>query len=143
MPETELIIDPRVLEAFDRYPPHARKMMEALRKLIIDTAEEMDEVQSLEETLKWGEPSYIAKKGSTIRIDWKPRAPEHYAMYFSCTSKLVPTFRLLFNGTFTFEGNRAIVFDLYDDLPTEALRSCIRAALRYHLVKDDPMLGIS
>ena len=52
-----------------------------------------------EETLKWGEPSYLVKNGSTIRIDWKSKTPDQYAMYFKCTSKLVPVFRSLFKNT--------------------------------------------
>jgi len=81
-----------------------------LRQLILDTAAELDAVGAVEETLKWGEPSYITKSGSTIRIDWKRSNPKQYAMYFHCKTKLVDTFKELYRDQFKFEGNRAIVF---------------------------------
>jgi len=96
----------------------------------------------MEETLKWGEPSYLVKGGSTIRIDWKLKTPNQYAMYFKCTSALVPTFRMVYKGLFTFEGSRAITFQMDERIPKKELKSCIKAALRYHKVKHLPTLGI-
>lgn len=82
--------------------------MVKLRQLITETANEIEEKTALEETLKWGEPSYVAKHGSTIRIDWKKKAPDQYAMYFTCTTELVPTFKMMYSEVFNFEGNRVI-----------------------------------
>ena len=81
------------LSVIDSYPEHVSDKLYILRQLILDSAEEIKSITKLEETLKWGEPSYLAKKGSTIRIDWKPKTPDQYAIYFKCTSKLVETFR--------------------------------------------------
>jgi hypothetical protein len=133
--------NPEVERVFNGYPEEVRAKLFALRQLVVDTAEALD-LDKLEETLKWGEPSYIAKHGSTIRIAWKSKTPEQYAMYFKCTSLLVPTFRELFGDTFTFEGNRAIVFQLEDEVPEAALKQCIAAGLRYHKVKSKPLLGM-
>ena len=58
---------------------------------------------------EWGEPSYLVKGGSTIRMDWKKANPEQYAMYFHCKTKLVDTFKELYQDVFKFEGNRAII----------------------------------
>jgi len=138
----ELKSDPRVKAVFDAYPPTVKKQMQRLRQLVLEVAEELDEVAVLEETLKWGEPSYLAKHGSTVRMDWKQKNPEQYALYFKCTSLLVPSFKAVFNKTFTYEGNRAIVFKLDDKLPEPQLRSCIAAALRYHKVKHLPFLDL-
>jgi hypothetical protein len=96
----------------------------------------------LEETLKWGEPSFLTKNGSTIRIDWKKNKPEQYAMYFNCSSRLVPTFKLVFKDLFTFEGDRAIIFQMGDTIPQEELKTCISTALTYHKVKQLPLLGL-
>lgn len=74
-------------------------------------------------------------------MDWKAEAPDRYALCFKCTSHLVPTIRSLFGELFTYEKNRAILFGLNDELPEEEVKTCIRMALRYHLVKDEPMLG--
>lgn len=109
-----------------------------LRALILQTAAATDGVGALEETLKWGEPSYLtseSKSGSTIRIAWKKSTPSEYAMYFNCQTTLVDSFRFQFPNDFTFEGNRALVFDASDDIPIEALRHCVAAALTYHRSK--------
>lgn len=134
--------DPRVEPKFAAYPPQVKERLNYLRSLILEVASVSESITEIEETLKWGEPSYLAKKGSTIRIDWKEKAPEQYAMYFKCTSKLVETFRETFGDTFNYENNRAILFGLEEEVPEEALKACIGAALRYHLVKELPNLGI-
>ncbi len=85
--------NPKIEQKFKSYPKEILPKIQFLRDLIIETAKENESVQEIEETLKWGEPSYLVKKGSTIRIDWKPKKPNQYAMYFKCTSKLVRTFK--------------------------------------------------
>ena len=112
-----------------------------LRSFIIETASAIDSIKEIEETLKWGEPSYLVKKGSTIRIDWKPKTPDQYAMYFKCTSKLVPTFKTLFGEKFKYENTRAIIFDMEDKVPEKEIKKCIELALKYHSVKNEPLLG--
>lgn len=131
-----------VVTIFNNYPEHIKNEMAALRALIIETAKETDSVDVLEETLKWGEPSYITKHGSTLRIDWKPKTPNQYAMYFQCTSRLVSTFKSIFKNCFEFEGTRAIIFQLNDEIAKEPLKLCIKTALTYHKVKHLPTLGI-
>jgi len=133
---------PDVALVFDNYPDNVRERMLELRALVIETAQELDEVIEVEETLKWGEPSYITKHGSTLRMDWKLKNPNQFAMYFKCTSRLVETFRLIFEDVFQFEGNRAIVFPLESAIPKEELKACIKATLTYHKVKKLPTLGI-
>lgn len=138
----KLVTDPRVEEVFDNYPDNIRPKIDALRQLILDSATEVAGVDKLEETLKWGEPSYLTKHGSTIRIDWKPKSPEQYAIYFKCTSKLVPTFKEVYGDFFKYENTRAILFDLDEMLPANELKQCIAAALMYHKVKTKPNLGM-
>jgi len=134
-------INPKVRAKFQKYPPAILPKLQYLRQLIVDTAKGIEEIDAIEETLKWGEPSYLVKKGSTIRIDWKAKSPNQYAIYFKCTSKLVPTFKALYAKDFTFEKNRAIVFDLEDNIPTTKLKHCICLALTYHRIKHLPNLG--
>ncbi|UZD24162.1 DUF1801 domain-containing protein [Algoriphagus halophytocola] len=138
----EVVSDPRVKEVFQAYPVFVQAKMYDLRALVLEAAGEIPGLARIEETLKWGEPSYLTKQGSTLRMDWKAKNPHHYAMYFKCTSKLVPTFRLAFEGLFSFEGNRAILFSLEDEIPAQELRQCIKAALTYHRVKHLPLLGM-
>ena len=134
--------DPRVEVVFANYPDFIRDKMQFLRDLVIETAEEIQGISKLEETLKWGEPSFLVKNGSTLRIDWKEKSPNQYAMYFKCTSRLVETFRLVFDNKFQFEGSRAIVFQLNEKIPIAELKECIKATLTYHKVKHLITLGI-
>lgn len=136
------ITDPKVDQVFTNYPDHVRDKMHYLRTLVIETAEETASIDKLEETLKWGEPSFVTKKGSTLRMDWKAKTPNQYAMYFQCTSRLVDTFRLVFDDTFQYEGKRAIVFHLDQKIPVPELKECIKASLTYHNVKHMDTLGI-
>ena len=142
MNELQIKINPRVELVFDNYPSISKEKMLNLRNLIIEVAKEIDGLTTLEETLKWGEPSYLTKKGSTIRIDWKKKKPKQYAMYFSCSSSLIPTFRIVYKNIFTFEGKRAIIFKVDDKLPKEELKQCIKAGLTYHKLKNIPLLGL-
>ncbi len=127
--------NPIVRRTFEAYPTPMRRKLMALRELIFVTAAKTDGVGELEETLKWNEPAYLTTQsgsGSTIRIDWKPKRPNEYAMYFNCQTTLVETFRTLFPNDFKFEGNRALVFQAADTVPKDALAFCIAAALTYH-----------
>ena len=132
---------PDVRKKFQSYPEPIREKLLFLRQLILDTAAGIDSVGTLDETLKWGEPSYVSKIGSTIRIGWKEKSPEHYAMYFHCQTKLVDTFRELYRDEFSFEGNRTIVFQKDGAIAVDALKHCIALALTYHKIKHLPMLG--
>ena len=133
--------NPLVVSKFDNYPTKVRPQMDNLRNLILQTAEEIDSISEMEVTLKWGEPSYLVKKGSTIRIDWKPKAPNQYTIYFKCTSSLVETFKTIFGDLFKYEKTRAIVLELDEKVPREELKICIGMALQYHNLKDKPLLG--
>jgi hypothetical protein len=124
------------------YPDFVRGKMQFLRELVLETAIEIPEITNLEETLKWGEPSFLTRTGSTLRMDWKKKAPEQYQMYFKCTSRLVETFKLVFGDLFTYEKNRAIIFQLEQEIPVLELKKCIKATLIYHKVKNDLTLGI-
>ncbi|KAB7529326.1 DUF1801 domain-containing protein [Flagellimonas olearia] len=142
MGNLQITTNPEVKMVFDRYPDWAREKLLVLRELIVETAKETEDISSLEETLKWGEPSYLTKNGSTIRMDWKSKTPNQYALYFKCTSRLVETFKATFQNVFEFEGKRALVFQKDDEIAVEELKHCIRAALTYHKVKHLPTLGI-
>lgn len=137
----QLVSNPKVKDVFNAYPKEVKNKLLHLRELVLKTASEIEGLNTLEETLKWGEPSYLTKHGSTLRMDWKPKNPDQYAMYFKCTSKLVPTFKTIYKNKFNFEGTRAIVFNLQDNIPETELKQCILFALTYHKRKHLPLLG--
>ena len=130
-----------VREKFDTYPVAVRPKLLHLRTLILDTAAETDGVESVEETLKWQEPSYLTRGGSTIRIGWKKSNPDHYAMYFNCNTSLVETFKEIYRTEFEFEGKRAIRFHTEARVPEAALKHCVSMSLQYHRIKHLPLLG--
>ncbi|MBZ0264059.1 DUF1801 domain-containing protein [bacterium] len=132
------IENPEVAAVFNSYSQEVREKLMFFRQLILETASMIDEVGEIEETLKWGEPSYLtpkSKSGSTIRINKKKSAENQVAIYFKCTANLVSSFRVKFPAEFHYEDNRAIVFNLFDEVDINKLRKCIALALTYHLNK--------
>ena len=122
---------------FDAYPAAVKARLLALRRLIFETAKATKGVGALEETLKWGQPSYLTPEtgsGSTIRIDQVKPAADQVAVYFHCQTNLVETFRELY-PELSYSGNRAILLDVAGKLPEVALRHCVGLALSYHLNK--------
>jgi len=138
----EVIASNAVTETIKQYPEDVQIKLEFLRNLILEEASAIDSINKIEETLKWGEPSFVTKQGSTIRIDWKEKFPSQYAMYFNCKTKLLDTFKERYGNVLKFEGNRAIIFNMDDSVPVEELRQCIALSLTYHSIKDKPMLGL-
>lgn len=129
------IRNPDVAAVFNSYPKKIRAKLMFLRKLILETADSIEEVGEIEETLKWGEPSYLTpktKSGSTVRINRKKGQEEQYAIYFKCTANLVPAFKEKYPQEFKFEGDRSIVFNIDDKIPNKKLKKCIALALTYH-----------
>ncbi len=61
MNKLKIINDPNIDEKFNKYPKIIKPKINHLRKLIIETAKSDESISEIEETLKWGEPSYINK----------------------------------------------------------------------------------
>ncbi|MEZ8962019.1 DUF1801 domain-containing protein [Vibrio cyclitrophicus] len=133
-------MDKVVKNRFEEYPENVRLRLEELRTLILKLESDL-ELGEVEESLKWGEPSYRVKTGSPIRIDWKLKSPNQYYLFFNCQTKLIDTFRELHNGTLEFQGNRAIVLSLSNPLPESAIKNCLELALTYQQRKHLPLLG--
>jgi len=117
-----------VAAVFESYSTPIKKKLLFLRQMIFNVAAETEGVGQLEETLKWGQPSYLTvkpKSGSTIRIDQVKSHEGQYAMYFHCQTTLVDTFKEIYANEFRFEGNRSIIFNLRDQIPMQALSHCI------------------
>ena len=130
--------NPQVAEVFEAYPKEIKTKLMFLRQLIFDVALKTDGVGELEETLKWGQPSYRTtqtKSGSPVRIDQIKSQEGKYAMYFHCQTTLVDTFKEMYRGVFEFGGNRSIIFSAKDKMPVKELSHCISLALTYHLNK--------
>jgi hypothetical protein len=135
------IVDQVVADVFEAYPPAIRKKLLSLRKLIYEVAAQDKNIDDLEECLKWGEPAYLAKGGSAVRINWKASSPDKLFVYFNCKTKLVETFKELYGDSFCYQGNRALEFNINDEIPLAPLKHCIALSLNYHRVKHLPLLG--
>ena len=133
-------MDSSVKQKIDSYPENIAVLLINLRDLILKVATQ-DGITDLTETLKWGEPSYISNIGSTIRFDWKDKQPNQYGLYFNCKTSLIETFKEVYGDTFLYEGNRALVFEIEQTLPLDALSHCISMALRYKKIKHLTLLG--
>lgn len=129
-----------VKERFDEYPENARVRLYELRDLVFQIASELA-LGDVDETLKWGEPSYRVKTGSPLRMDWKPKSPDNYYLFFNCQTKLVDTFRELYAEELVLQGNRAIVLSLSVPLPATTIKCCLTLALTYQQRKNLPLLG--
>lgn len=124
----------------DKYPEIARAQFSAIRSEIrhIATAHNLGKV---EESLKWGEPSFSVKGGSPIRIDWKDKTPEVLNVYFHCQTRLIDTFKEVYPNSFTYQGNRALSLPLTKSIHDTPLKQCLLIAMTYHKVKHLPLLG--
>lgn len=127
---------------FNFYPERARPTMFALRDLVFTTSQRLGLSNHLTETLKWGEPSYLSKTGSTLRIHWKEADPNGCRLFFHCQTSLVETFRALYPGVFVYEGNRAIRVGVGEEIDLDRLGHCIELSLQYHEIKHLPLLGV-
>lgn len=132
-------IDP-VSEKYAAYPDRIRPIMLELRELAIACTGE-PHIDHIDEALKWGEPSFIAKHGSTLRMDWKEKNPEQIGIYFHCQSLLIETIKEVYGDTFLYEGKRAILLLLDQPIPKKQLQHCMVLALSYHKRKHLPLLG--
>lgn len=133
-------INEKVKLILDAYPSNIREQLLFIRELVFKVADQHG-IEHIEETTKWGEPSYIAKHGSTLRFDWKNKTPDQLCVYFSCKTTLVETFKEVYGDTFSYEGNRAIVFKVGETVPVNELSHCISMALRYKKIKHLSLLG--
>ncbi|MEM7324740.1 MAG: DUF1801 domain-containing protein [Actinomycetota bacterium] len=125
-----------VADTFAAIPNPVRTDLLRLRDLILEVAEETAGVGPLEETLKWGQPSYLTSEsgsGTTIRIaPTRPEDPHDYGLYVHCQTDVIPRVRDLFGDTLDYDGNRGLLFRAEQELPVDELRQCIVLALTYH-----------
>lgn len=131
----------KIEQILDAYPHKAAEKLRLIRQAIFEIAEQ-EKLGLVTETLKWGEPSYLVKQGSTIRINWKQKSPNSVSIYFNCQSKLIETFREVYSDSFEYIGNREMVIAISEELSVNELKHCLSTALRYHQIKNLTLLGM-
>jgi hypothetical protein len=118
-----------VRAVFDRYADDVSNKLLELRRLVFSVAHD-ESIAALEETLKWGQPAYLSKTGTTIRIDRDETHGGDIALYVNCKTTLVGEWRERFPG-FTFGGTRSLHLRLSDRIDDDRLKMCIADALTY------------
>ena len=124
-----------VNRAFDALSAPIGKRLLQVRELIFAAAAAHDDVGSLTETLKWGEPAYLTDEtgsGSTIRLG-RVKDCEHAAILFNCRTTLIDTFRERFPDRFEYRQTRALLLPVAGKLAKRELGVCLSLALTYHL----------
>ena len=128
-------MDATVAAVLDAYPAPLRARLMRLRTLIHETAATTEGVGPLEETLKWGEVSYLTTEsgsGTTVRIGRDKRSGRP-TIYVNCQTDLLSRYRTLYPEAFDYDGDRGV---LVGDAPDEAaLKHVIALALTYHAGK--------
>ena len=128
--------DMAVRAAFDAYEADLRQQLLAIRAMILDVAAAIPSVGPLEETLKWGQPSFLtssSKSGTTLRIDRLSKSDQRPALFVSCQTDLIDRFKTIYPDSFVYHGKRAIILNFAEPLDEEALRHCIALALTYKI----------
>ncbi|MES2820999.1 MAG: DUF1801 domain-containing protein [Pseudomonadota bacterium] len=133
-------MNPDIQAKFDGYPEDARRQLIKIRELILAIAAE-NELGNVEETLKWGEASYLVKGGTPIRVDWKLKSPDVIKVFFHCQTCLIETVKELYRNDLQYEGKRAIVIPIGANIEQLPLRYCLGLALKYHSLNYLPLLG--
>lgn len=129
-------MNPDAKKVYQRYPQWAQEKLLSIRHQLFQLAQEHDDIGEIQETLKWGEPSYLTikpKTGSTVRLAWHQHKPDVVGIYFNCKTSLIAQIEAVYGASLDYEGNRAILFSRTTDLPLKWIKHCLLMALTYHI----------
>lgn len=120
---------------FNNFPGDIGKSLLHIRAMIYEEAHANPSVDQLEESLKWGQPSYVSKNkaGTPIRLGVEKKSPGTFGLYVNCSTSLIETVKHIYGDKLTYDGNRGILFHENDTLPEETLRHVINLAMTYHM----------
>ena len=130
-------MEDNILDSYGRFEPETRTDLLQIREMVLRVAQSNEAIGEIEETLKWGEPSYLTpqtKSGSTLRLsqtktDLKP------ALFVNCQTTLVDEIRELYPDAFDFEGTRGVVLKSSPNDVSQELEHTIALVLTYHARK--------
>ncbi len=126
-----------IQNSFSRFQLKTKGDLLKIRDMVLSVAKSNEMIGEVEETLKWGEPSYLTpatKSGSTLRLgqtktDLKP------ALFVNCQTTLVDEIRELYPDTFRYEGTRGVVLKSAPEAAKHELKHTIALVLTYHARK--------
>lgn len=120
-----------IKKVFSAYPKDVCERLLMIRELIFSIAAKHSEIGEVEETLKWGNPSYLTihpKSGTTIRLSDFRAQENKYTISVHCQTTLVSEFKEVFPHL-KYDGNRSIILDKGKKLPLQELERFIYLAL--------------
>ena len=129
-------MDSNVDSVFQNYPLKARQKLLKIRGHILSTAAEF-ELGDIEETLKWGEPSYVThspKTGTTIRLSQLKSSEKEYGLFVHCQTTLIEEFRVAYPDL-RYDKNRGLLFDSQQPIQSKVIKQFIYLALTHHIRK--------
>lgn len=115
----------------------AQKQLMACRTLFHDVAAEAN-TGRLDETLKWGQPSWRPVKphtGATLRMDWDAGTPGRLSFYVDCKTDLAARMRDIYPDLPLNDGQRHLGIDLDHPFPDQAIRHLAEMTFTYHRAK--------
>lgn len=122
-------------DAFSGFPEAHRQKLLRIRAIIFEISSSDDSIGPVEESLKWGQPSYatpLTKSGSPIRLGLTKSGDP--VIFAHCQTTIITDFAALNGQDFIIEGNRAVhIGPLETAVQIQALRHLIATALTYHL----------
>lgn len=124
----------KIAAAFDITDQQAREGLLKLRELVFDVADDLPQIGTLEEALRWGQPSYLTpetKSGSTLRLGI-PKSGG-FALFVHCQTSLMSDYKAAFPNAKNIEGKRALLFKTPAEIDPNRAQWLIRQALTYHI----------
>lgn len=126
-----------LLEHIAHWSEPAQNALWSCRAVFHDIAAQ-NALGPLDETLKWGKPSWRPKRprtGSTLRMDWQPNAPHRLSLFVDCKTDLAARMADLYADVLTNDGRRAMGLALTAPLPEQAIAHLAQMTFTYHLKK--------
>lgn len=119
------------------WPVKARNTLWQCRE-IFETVAKQAAVGTLDETLKWGQPSWRPTKprtGSTLRMDWNPKFPDQLSLFVDCKTDLAARMQTLYPHLSENDGQRHLAISLDAPLPVQAITHLADMTFTYHRAK--------
>ncbi|KXF83108.1 DUF1801 domain-containing protein [Enterovibrio coralii] len=129
-----------VEEKLNSFPTQVRNALFSITSEIEKVAEKIG--KNVDTSLKWGQPSFVVKGGTAVRLDWDAANPDYVIILFHCQTQLIETFREVMPEAFIYKGKRAIWLPINQPVPNEYLNTCIEVAFTYKSRKGLFLLGL-
>lgn len=126
-----------LLSKVARWPEPAQQALWHCRSVFHKVADDAD-VGALDETLKWGQPSWRPTKprtGSTLRMDWNPKFPDRLSLFVDCKTDLAARMKDMYPNLPENDGQRHLAIDLTAPLPDQAIAHLADLTFTYHRAK--------